>query len=84
VLLATALVAGSFLASEKLAGIVNPTSLTLLRFVCASLILLPIVIYKSRWRRKIIPIFPRAMVISLFYAVFFIGLLGQCCDGKVF
>jgi len=68
------LVAGSFLASEKLAGIINPISLTLLRFVGASLILLPIVIYKPRWRKKIISTFPRAMVISLFYAVFFIGL----------
>jgi len=74
VLLATGLVAGSFLASEKLAGIINPISLTLLRFVGASLILLPIVIYKPRWRGKIISTFPRAMVISLFYAIFFIGL----------
>jgi len=74
VLLATTLVAGSFLASEKLAGIINPISLTLLRFVCASLILLPIVVYKPQWREKIISTFPRAMVISLFYAVFFIGL----------
>ncbi len=72
-LLATTLVAGSFLASEKLAGIINPFSLTLLRFVGASLILLPIVLSKSKWRTKILSTLPRAMVISLFYSAFFIG-----------
>ena len=71
---ATALVAGSFLASEKLAGIVSPISLTLLRFVGASLILLPIVILKARWRKKILSTLPRALIISLFYSLFFIGL----------
>lgn len=74
VLLATFLVAGSFLASEQLAGIVNPFSLTLLRFVGASLILLPIVLSKSKWRITILSTLPRAMVISLFYSVFFIAL----------
>ena len=74
VLLATTLVAGSFLASKKLAGIINPFSLTLLRFVGAALILLPIVLSKSQWRVKIISTLPRAMVISLFYSAFFIGL----------
>lgn len=74
VLLATIFVAGSFLASGKLAGIINPFSLTLLRFVGASVILLPFVLSKSRWRNKILSTMPRAMVISLFYAAFFIGL----------
>ncbi|MCF6293127.1 MAG: DMT family transporter [Robiginitomaculum sp.] len=73
VLLATLLVAGSFLASEKLAGIINSYSLTLLRFVGASLILLPIVLSKAKWRAKIFSTLPRAMVISFFYAAFFIG-----------
>jgi len=73
VLLATTLVAGSFWASEKLAGVINPISLTLLRFIGASLILLPIVLSKSKWRSKILPTLPRAAVISLFYAIFFIG-----------
>ncbi len=74
VLLATTLVAGSFLASEKLAGIINPFSLTLLRFAGASLVLLPIVLSKAKWRIKILPTLPRAMVISLFYSAFFIAL----------
>ncbi len=72
-LLATTLVAGSFLASEKLSGIINPFSLTLLRFIGASLILLPIVLSKHEWRTKIISTLPRAMAISLFYSAFFIG-----------
>ena len=72
VVLATALVAGSFLASEKLAGMINPISLTLMRFTGASLALLPFVLLKRRWRAGIIPALPRAMVISLFYALFFI------------
>jgi len=68
------LVAGSFLASEKLAGIINPFSLTLLRFTGAFVLLTPVVIYKKRWRNKILTTLPRAMIISFFYAAFFIGL----------
>jgi drug/metabolite transporter (DMT)-like permease len=67
------LVAGSFLASEKLAGIINPFSLTLLRFIGAALILLPIILFKHQWRKKIIPTLPRGIIISLSYAAFFIG-----------
>ena len=74
VLLATLLVAGSFVASERLAGIINPFSLTLLRFLSAAVILLPVVLWKRRWRRKIVPTLPRALIMSLFYAVFFIGM----------
>ena len=72
VVLATILVAGSFLASEKLAGMINPISLTLMRFTGASLALLPVVLSKRKWRAGILPALPRAMVISLFYALFFI------------
>ncbi len=71
-MLATILVAGSFLASEKLAGIINPFSLTLLRFMGAALMLLPIIFYNQRWRRSILPTLPRAMIISLFFSIFFI------------
>lgn len=41
-LLVTALVAGSFLSSAVLATAVNPFSLTLLRFLLAALMLLPL------------------------------------------
>lgn len=72
ILLATTLVAGSFLASAKLAGIINPISLTLLRFIGAALILLPFILYKPQWRKKVLSTLPRATVISLFYSIFFI------------
>ena len=74
VLLATLLIAGSFIASAKLAGIIHPISLTLLRFVGAAFILLPVILFKREWRSKVLPTLPRAMVISLFYALFFLCL----------
>ena len=74
VTLATLLVAGSFLASQKLAGTINPISLTLLRFVCATVVLLPIVITRHHWRAKAKSALPRASVLSLFYSAFFICL----------
>ena len=43
VILATFLVAGSFIASQKISGIIDPISITLYRFVFASLLLSPIV-----------------------------------------
>ena len=46
-ILVTLLVAGSFISSKKLAGVINPFSLTLLRFLIDSLVLLPIVLLKS-------------------------------------
>lgn len=73
VMLATVLVAGSFIASEKLAGVINPFSLTLLRFLGAALILLPFVIFKKSLRTKITSSFPRAFIVSFFYTMFFIG-----------
>lgn len=74
VLLATFLIAGSFLASKELAGIVHPVSLTLLRFVGAASILLPVVLFKREWRRRVVTTLPRAMIISLFFSIFFICL----------
>ena len=73
-MLATVLVAGSFISSDKLAGVINPFSLTLLRFVLAASLLLPLILINSKWRRSLKSILPRALGISLFYAGFFIGL----------
>ncbi|MBL4889482.1 MAG: DMT family transporter, partial [Candidatus Lindowbacteria bacterium] len=73
-LFATLLVAGSFIVSGELAGTVHPFSLTLLRFAGASLVLLPIVLFKEKWRAQILGTLPRAMVISLFYSGFFVAL----------
>jgi len=72
VLVATILVAGSFIATEKLAGIIDPFSIILLRFFVAALILAPFVFIKSKYRNKIISTMPRAMIISLFYAGYFV------------
>ncbi len=74
ILFATFLVGGSFIVSQKLSGIIDPISITLLRFVIASVILAPIVLWKKSYREKIGATFKRAMIISFFYSLFFIGL----------
>lgn len=74
VLLATFLVAGSFIASQKLSGVIDPISLTLFRFVFASLFLAPFMIFIKKYRDKVISTLPRGMIIGLFYSLFFIGL----------
>jgi drug/metabolite transporter (DMT)-like permease len=74
VILATLLIAGSFIVSKKLAGIIDPISLTLLRFVFASIVLAPIIFIKEKYRSKVKETFKRALVISLFYSLYFIGL----------
>jgi drug/metabolite transporter (DMT)-like permease len=74
VLLATFLIGGSFIVSKKLSGIIDPISLTLFRFVFASIVLAPIIFLKQKYRVKIKESFKRTMVISLFYSLYFIGL----------
>jgi len=74
VFLATVLVAGSFIAAQYLSSLLNPFSLTLLRFICAAVFLLPLILIKAQWRSAILGIMPRAMIISFFYSAFFIGL----------
>ncbi|WP_419770557.1 MAG: DMT family transporter [Candidatus Marinarcus sp.] len=74
VLIATFLVAGSFIVSQKLSGIIDPISLTLLRFVLASFFLAPIIFLNKKYRDNIATTLPRAMIISLFYSLYFIGL----------
>jgi len=71
-LLVTLLVAGSFISSERLSGIINPFSLTLLRFAIAALVLLPFVLSKKQNRKAISKALPRGLVMSLFYSTFFI------------
>lgn len=73
VLLNTFLVAGSFIASQKIAGLIHPISLTLLRFVLASILLSPFIFFSSTKREKLTKTFPKAMMISLFYALYFIA-----------
>jgi drug/metabolite transporter (DMT)-like permease len=73
VLLATFLVAGSFISSAKLSGVIDSISLTLFRFFVASLFLAPIIFLKKNYREKIFSTMPRAMIISLFYSLYFIS-----------
>ena len=73
VLLATFLVAGSFIVSGKLSGIINPISLTLLRFFLAVILLMPIILFKKNYRNKLLVTLPKAMVISLLYSLYFIA-----------
>ena len=74
VLLATFLVAGSFIVSQKISGIIDPISITLYRFVFAAVLLTPIILLRKKYRIKIIPTFTRALIISFFYSLYFIGL----------
>ncbi|EOX4943395.1 DMT family transporter [Vibrio alginolyticus] len=71
-LLVTALVAGSFLSSEKLSGVINPFSLTLLRFLIAALVLFPFILTKKHRIKMAKDVFPRSLIMSLFFAIFFI------------
>ena len=74
VVIATIFIAGSFLASYKLSSTIDAISLTLYRFVLALIFLSPLVIFNKN-RVKAVPKFlPKAMVISLFYSLYFIGM----------
>jgi len=74
VLLATFLVGGSFIISQKLSGVIDPISINLLRFIIASISLAPFIFLKKEYRQKLASTFKRAMIISFFYSLFFIGL----------
>ncbi|MDK2040826.1 DMT family transporter [Aliarcobacter butzleri] len=75
VLLATILISGSFLASQKLANVIDPISLTLYRFVLALIFLSPVIIFSKNRLKNVFKILPKAMVVSLVYTLYFIGML---------
>src|SRR5690606_6735043 len=72
VLLSTLLVAGSFIAAAPLAQLINPYSLTLLRFLLAALILAPVVLLNSALRSRVLPALPRTLIISFLFSTFFV------------
>ena len=72
ILLATILIGGSFIAVENLAGLIDPFSLILLRFVASAIILSPFVLMKKKYRDMIIPSLGRGVILSAFYAGFFV------------
>ncbi|AFL68325.1 DMT family transporter [Sulfurospirillum barnesii] len=72
VLLATFLIAGSFIVSKKLAGVIHPISLTLLRFLVAVTFLAPFILLDVQKRAHMRHTFARALLISFFYTLYFI------------
>lgn len=74
VLLATLFIAGSFIVSAQLALGAPAASLTLLRFLLAATLILPWILINAERRRKLLQALPRGLIISLFYALFFICL----------
>lgn len=73
-LCATIIVAGSFIASGIVSGVINPFSLNLFRFVLAALVLLPFILIKKSYRSMVLKTMPRALVISFFYSMYFVCL----------
>ena len=74
VVIATIFIAGSFLASYKLSSTIAAISLTLYRFVLALIFLSPLVIFNKNRVKAVPKLLPKAMVISLFYSLYFIGM----------
>ena len=74
VVIATIFIAGSFLASYKLSSTIDAISLTLYRFVLALIFLSPLVIFNKNRVKAVPRLLPKAMVISLFYSLYFIGM----------
>ncbi|RBQ26778.1 DMT family transporter [Arcobacter sp. CECT 9188] len=81
--IATILIAGSFLASQKLANVIDPTSLTLFRFVLALLFLSPVIIFSKTRLKKVFQVLPKALIVSLVYTLYFIGMLKALEDTTV-
>ncbi|WP_419767206.1 DMT family transporter [Arcobacter sp.] len=74
ILFATFISGGSFIVSQKLSGVINPISINLLRFLIATVTLLPFIFLKKEYRIKLISTFKRAFIISFFYTSFLIGM----------
>lgn len=75
VIIATILVSGSFLATQKIVSIIDPISLTLFRFLLAILFLSPFIIFSKKRLVNVLQIFPKALIVSLLYTFYFIGML---------
>ena len=71
-IIVTLLLAGSFISAAKLSGVINPLSLTLLRFVIAVTVLMPLILLKKNYRSGVLTALPRSLVMSFFFSIFFI------------
>lgn len=74
VLIATFLIALSFIISGKLSGVLHPISLTLIRFILAFISLLPVILIVKKYRINIKNSFFKGLKISFFYSLYFILL----------
>lgn len=74
-IIAIILVAGSFLASSNISGVIDPISLTLFRFILAFVILAPFIIFDKKKSKDIFKLLPKSLIVSLFYTLYFIGIL---------
>lgn len=74
ILLATLLVAGSFISANYLSQDYHPVLLTWLRFVLATVFLLPFVLFQKNAWQKLLSLMPKAALISLLYCGFFLAM----------
>ncbi|GKW25900.1 hypothetical protein PEC311524_34940 [Pectobacterium carotovorum subsp. carotovorum] len=68
----TVIIAASFISAQILSHGMDPASLALMRFSLAALILAPFVITKKERRQIFLKILPKGLMISFFYATFFL------------
>ena len=68
----TVLIAGSFISAQALSADIAPAALALMRFGFAALILAPFIVFSKERRQTFIRILPKGMIISFFYAAFFL------------
>ena len=71
-LVSTIIIAGSFTSAQILSAGVDSTSLALMRFCLAALILSPFILYRKERRRIFIRVLPKGLIISFFYSAFFL------------
>lgn len=68
----TVIIATSFISAQILSHEMDPASLALMRFSLAALILAPFVITKKERRQVFVKVIPKGLIISFFYATFFL------------
>ncbi|MFA6830994.1 MAG: DMT family transporter [Bacteroidaceae bacterium] len=83
VFLATFLISGSVIACKLLANSMNPLGLTLLRFIIATVVFAPIVLFDKTKRYQIKKALPRSFIISFFYSMYFVAMFAALAETNV-
>ncbi len=73
-IIATLIIAGSFLSTQKLSPLMHPLALTFLRFTISFLAVAPIVLLNSTFRKNILKTFLKSSILGLFYLLCFVGM----------